>query len=109
MIRSSGSVDEVSAGAPWGKVVNAKTFAMASSSLTRSPGMTGMAVATSSQVARTAPGSGWAETMRNMLATMSAAAGCSLRASLLTHYATHSLGLGSGGYGVLLTAAPADW
>jgi len=44
-----------------------------------------------------------------MLATMSAAAGCSLRASLLTHYATHSLGLGSGGYGVLLTAAPADW
>jgi len=89
--------------------VNAKTFAMASSSLTRSPGMTGMAVATSSQVARTAPGSGWAETMRNMLATMSAAAGCSLRASLLTHYATHSLGLGSGGYGVLLTAAPEDW
>lgn len=38
MIRSSGSVDEVSAGAPWGKVVNAKTFAMALSSLTRSSG-----------------------------------------------------------------------
>jgi hypothetical protein len=62
---------------------------------------------TSSQVAWTAPGSGWAETMRNMLATMSAAASCSSRASLLTHYATHSLGLGSGGYGVLLAAAGA--
>ena len=47
--------------------------------------------------------------MRNMLATMSAAASCFLRASLLTLYATHSLGLGSGGYGDLLAAAPADW
>ena len=27
----------------------------------------------------------------------------------VTQYATPSLGLGSGGYGVLLTAAPADW
>jgi hypothetical protein len=68
-----------------------------------------MAVATSSQVAWTAPRSGWPEIMRNVLATMSAGASCSLRASLLTHYATHSLGLGSSGYGVLLTAAPADW
>jgi hypothetical protein len=38
LIRSSGSVDEVSGDAPWGKVVNAKTFAMALSSLTRSSG-----------------------------------------------------------------------
>ena len=47
---------------------------------------------TSSQVARTAAGSGWAETMRNMLATMSAAASCCLRTSLLTLYATDALG-----------------